>query len=71
MPERSPFPPLHPTLVALSIVLAENEDLGMINRLHPKRRSHYFYVPEAIFPTNISHLLPPTADRWWVRLGKP
>jgi hypothetical protein len=63
-------PPLHPTLVALSIVLEYKEDLGNITRSHPKRQEHTFYDASAVFPEDISNLLPPSKDRWWEPLGK-
>jgi hypothetical protein len=63
--------PLHPTLVALSIVLDRDEDLSRINGSHPDRQQHEFYDASADFPPDISDLLPPSAERWWERLGKP
>ena len=62
--------PLHPTLVALSIVLSSDGDLGTINQSHPGRHTHRFYNASAKFPTDILHLLPPSKDRWWEILGK-
>ena len=61
---------MHPTLVALSIVLDGNEDLGNITRSHPKRQAHSFYDERAVFPEYIANLLPPSTDRWWEPLGK-
>jgi hypothetical protein len=51
-------------------VLERNEDLGRISRSHPDRHEHSFYDAEAKFPSDISDLLPPNADRWWEPLGK-
>ena len=62
--------PVHPTLVALSIVVELDEDLGNINRSHPERFRHSLYNASAEFPLDISDLLPPSADRWWEGLGK-
>jgi len=64
-------PPLHPTLVALSMVLHCNGDLGTINRTYPDRHKHAYYKDSAVFPNDISDLLPPSADRWWEHLGTP
>jgi hypothetical protein len=61
---------MHPTLIALSIVLDKGEDLGRINRSHPDLEMHAFYDSNTVFPPDISDLLPPSADRWWERLGK-
>lgn len=63
--------PLHPTLVALSIVLYYDKDLGKINQFHPKLENHDYYVKNAEFPSDISDLLPLVADRWWEHLGEP
>lgn len=63
-------PPLHPTLVALTMVLYSNGDLGSIHRTHPDLDAHEFYDPSAQFPEDISDLLPVAADRWWEHLGK-
>jgi len=65
----APFP-LHPILVALAIVIAEDGDLGEITPTHPRREEHKFYKPGAKFPFRISHLLPPPEQCWWVPLGK-
>jgi hypothetical protein len=64
-----PFSGLHPTLIALNIVLRRDEDLAMINRSHPEQKTHVFYKAEAEFPEDISDLLP-SADHWWEDLGK-
>ena len=64
-------PPLHPTLVALSMVLHRDEDLGTINRTYPDQGKHIYYKAGAVFPDDISDLLPPSADRWWEHLGTP
>ncbi|KAN0121379.1 hypothetical protein V8E52_003275 [Russula decolorans] len=58
-------PPLHPILIALSIVLDRDEDLGRITRFHPGRWEHEFYDDSAEFPADLSDLLPPSADCWW------
>jgi len=63
------LPDLHPTLIALSIVLHCDEDLCNINQYHPDRQYHEFYKAEANFPKDISDLLP-SADHWWEGLGK-
>ena len=68
--DRRKMPPLHPTLVALSIVLSRDEDLSRIDRSHPDRHLHKRYKPDATFPNDISDLLPLHADRWWEQLGK-
>jgi hypothetical protein len=52
------------------MVLDRNEDLGSINQFHPDRQVHKFYDASAEFPADISHLLPPSKDRWWEELGK-
>ena len=49
---------LHPTLIALSIVLHCDEDLHSINQYHPDWQYHEFYKSEANFPKDISDLLP-------------
>lgn len=64
-------PPVHPTLLALSIVISLGEDLRRINLLHPRLKSHIYYDPGATFPQDISNMLLPSADRWWERLGEP
>lgn len=51
--------------------MARDEDLSRISRSHPDRRLHGYYNKDASFPDDISDLLPPPADRWWERLGKP
>ena len=61
---------LHPTLVALSIVLELEEDFSRINRSHPTREIHQFYKADAEFPENIADLLPEPSNRWWEHLGK-
>ena len=63
-------PALHPTLVALSIVLAQNGDLSSINRSHPDLNKHEFYDKRVVFPSDLSDLLPQVADRWWEPLGE-
>ena len=37
------LPDLYPTLIALSIVLHHDEDLGSINWYHPDQQNHGFY----------------------------
>jgi len=61
---------LHPTLVALSIVLELNEDLRRITRSHPGQERHAFYNVDFKFPKDISNLLPQPADWWWEHLGR-
>jgi hypothetical protein len=61
---------LHPTLVALSIVLTRDEDLGRINRSHPDQWEHQYFISNHEFPADISDLLPPSADWWWESLGE-
>jgi hypothetical protein len=67
---RGSAPALHPTLAALSVVLAKGADFAEIGRDYPKRRKHQFYDPQATFPEDITDLLPPQEERWWERLGK-
>jgi hypothetical protein len=62
--------PLHPTLIALQNVLAkEDQDLGSINRSHPRLVKHKFYDKDYQFPDDLSSMLPPMEDRWWEQLG--
>lgn len=61
--------PVHPTIAVLSIVLDLNEDLGKISRTHRFLHRHTHFNPDAVFPADISDLLPPPADRWWEILG--
>lgn len=68
--ENGAYPSLHPTLVALTMVLRRDEDLGRINRSHPDRAMHRDYNRSVGFPPDISHLLPPSEDRWWEHLGE-
>ncbi|KAN0111964.1 hypothetical protein V8E52_007982 [Russula decolorans] len=67
---RGYFTALPPTLVALSIVLEQDEDLGRINRSHPDREEHNYFNPNTVFAADISDLLPPSADRWWESLAE-
>ncbi|KAH9988505.1 hypothetical protein BJV77DRAFT_737858 [Russula vinacea] len=62
-------PALHPTLVALFIVLSRDEDLGRITRSHPDRKQHKYFRRREVFPEDISNLLPPREGRWWEDLG--
>ena len=64
-------PPMHPILVALSIVIADKEDLSRITRDHPGRLHHKFYDSSADLSADISDLLPSSEDRSWEVLGKP
>jgi hypothetical protein len=48
--------------------MAKGEPLSNISETHPRRVLHDFYFPNAEFPE--LNLLPPSADRWWERLGK-
>jgi len=57
-------------LAALAIVLSRNEDLGRITRSHPDLSDHGYYNETAVFPPDISDLLPASAAHWWERLGK-
>ena len=57
------MPSLHPTLVALSIVLSHDEDLSRIDWSHPDCHLHKRFKSDATFPDNILDLLPPHADR--------
>ena len=63
--------PMHPILIALSIVMTGQEDLSHIARDHPGRLRHRFYDASVDFSADISDLLPPGEDRWWEALGKP
>ena len=63
-------PALHPTLVALFIVLQDGADLSEIRRGHPDLCKHKYYKPEAKFPQDISKLLPAPEHHWWETLGK-
>ena len=65
-----PRPPLHPVLVALTIVLNNDEDLGNITASHPLRTHHKYYKADATFPQDLSHLLPEASGRWWDHFGK-
>jgi len=60
---------MHPTLVALSIVLRRDDDLGKVTRSHPDRHRHTYFNAKAEFPEDILDLLP-SEDRWWEGLGK-
>jgi hypothetical protein len=66
----TPPPPLHPVLVALTIVLKGNEDLGNIKASHLLQEKHNYYQAEAKFPDNLSDLLPEESGHWWEHLGK-
>ena len=57
------LPDLYPTLIALSIALHHDEDLGSINWYHPDQQSHGFYKAGANAPKDISDL-PPSAMIW-------
>ena len=63
-------PALHPTLVALFIVLESGADLFKSGRNHPNHRSHKYYDPSANFPNDISNLLPSSEHCWWDVLGR-
>ena len=60
---------LHLTLAALYFVLDTKGDLSEIGR-GPKINKHKFYQPDAEFPTDLSHLLPPSESCCWEHLGK-
>jgi hypothetical protein len=62
-------PALHPSLAALYIVLKSKDDFSEIGRNHPNLKKHKFYQPHVAFAKNITHLLPPSGDRWWELLG--
>ena len=66
----SDHPPVHPTLLALSAVLSLDGDLRGIDPSHPCVKGHAYYNPNAIFPEDLSNLLP-SANRWWEPLSKP
>jgi hypothetical protein len=64
-------PALHPTLVALFIVLSsDSPNLSEIGRNYPKCQKHKDYDPNAQFPEDLSPFLPPSEDHWWEHLGK-
>lgn len=63
-------PSLYPTLAVLGIVLDADEDLGNIGRTHPRLHEHPYFKPQALFPKNISDLVPPIGNRWWDDLGE-
>jgi len=46
------------------MVLHCNGDLGTINQTYPDWHKHAYYKDSAVFPNDISDLLPPSADRW-------
>ncbi|KAI9440801.1 hypothetical protein H4582DRAFT_2056079 [Lactarius indigo] len=56
-------------LAALYIVLDAKGDLSEIDRGHPSIYKHKYYLPSAVFPTNISHLLPLSEGCWWEHLA--
>lgn len=60
---------LHPTLAALFLVLDDKGDLGDIKKTHPGINSFKYFNPLAVFPNDISSLLP-REDRWWEDLGE-
>ena len=64
-------PPIHHILVALSIVLNQNEDLSRVTTTHPDRDEHMFYDPSADFSKDILDLASRTKSCWWEPLGKP
>jgi hypothetical protein len=63
-------PPLHPTLAALFIILGTSGDFSKIWRTYQGVAKHTYYNPQAKFPEDITHLLPPTGEHWWEDLGK-
>lgn len=67
---RGILPALHPTLAALYIILDFKGDLSEIGRNLLDLELHKYYQCDAIFPDDISDLLPPCEDRWWEDLGK-
>jgi hypothetical protein len=52
------------------MVMRRDEDLGNITRSYSDRVKHRDYDASASFPSDISHLLPPSQDRWWEHLGR-
>ncbi|KAF8262442.1 hypothetical protein EI94DRAFT_1808759 [Lactarius quietus] len=62
-------PPLHPTIVALFIILKESRNLLDIGRNYPGVMQHLYYKPQAKFPKEISHLLPSSGEFWWEALA--
>ncbi|KAH9983367.1 hypothetical protein BJV77DRAFT_310283 [Russula vinacea] len=63
-------PALHPTLVALFIVLSRDEDLGRITRSRLDRKQHKYFRRREVSPEDISNLLPPREGRWWEDLAE-
>jgi len=60
---------MHPTLVALGIVLHHNKDLGNINQSYLDWDEHKWYDGSALFLEDILNLLPEATDCWWEQLG--
>ena len=58
---------MHPTLVALFIVMGTDGDLGDITRDHPKVGATKYYNPHENFPQDITAYL--QGERWWEALG--
>ncbi|KAI9430144.1 hypothetical protein H4582DRAFT_2087440 [Lactarius indigo] len=56
-------------LAALYVILNAKGDLSDIGRGHPSINKHKYYLPSAKFPTDISHLLPPSEGCWWEHLA--
>ena len=61
------MPDLHPTLIALFIVMGTDGDLEDIMRDHPKLASTKYYSPNATFPQDLTRYL--QGERWWEALG--
>jgi hypothetical protein len=62
-------PDLHPTLIALFIVMITGGDLGNISRNHPRKEESKYFNCDAVFPDEIAMYLPPRRERWWEDLG--
>lgn len=59
---------MHPSILALSIVLSNDEDFSLITSNHPQLPSHKYYNDLAVFP-DLSTFLPSREDCWWEGLG--
>jgi hypothetical protein len=52
------------------IVLQESGDLAHIGQNYKGVKRMVYYQPNAEFPSEISHLLPPSEECWWEHLGE-